>query len=51
VETAITLECSDFGEFEDSGVADVERASKTVRNLTFLEKWRVGLRGVFGRLV
>lgn len=51
VEAAIGRECSVFPEIEGAAAADVAAASKTARNLAFLEKWRVGLRGVFSRLV
>ncbi len=51
VEAAITRECSGFPGMEESASVDVEVASKTARNLAFLEKWRSGLRGVFSRLI
>ncbi len=51
VETAISNECSALGDFENSSEPDVEAASKTARNLAFLEKWRAGLRACFSRLV
>jgi hypothetical protein len=51
VETAITHECAVFPEIERSGTPDLEAATKIVRNLAFLEKWRAGLRSVFSRLV
>lgn len=40
-----------FAEFETSEVLDHEAASVTARNLTFLEKWRAGLRGCYSRLI
>lgn len=46
---AIESECAAFPGYERE--ADADAASKTVRNLTFLEKWQAGLRGVFARLV
>lgn len=51
VEAVITRECAVFPELESSADPDVATASKTARNLAFLEKWRAGLRGCFGRLV
>lgn len=51
VESQIGTECSVFPEFEKSEQVDVELASKIARNLAFLEKWRVGLRSCFSRLV
>ncbi len=51
VERAIVGECAGFPAFQQALDLDVEAASKSARNLAFLEKWRVGLRGVFGRLV
>ena len=51
VEAVITRECAVFPEWENSADPDVEASSKTARNLAFLEKWRAGLRGWFGRLV
>ena len=50
-DTAITGECLVFPQIETAGTPDVEAASKTARNLVFLEKWRSALRGVFSRLV
>lgn len=51
VESLIQQECSVFQDWENSGMPDVEAASKAARNLAFLEKWRTGLRSAFGRLV
>ena len=51
VEAAIDRECTVFSAIEKSPTVDVEAASETARNLAFLEKWRVGLRAVFSRLV
>jgi hypothetical protein len=51
VEAAIARECSVFPEIESAVEPDVAAASKTARNLAFLEKWRAGLRLVFSRLV
>ena len=51
VEASIERECAEFPKIESAVVLDVEAASKTARNLAFLEKWRGGLRGVFSRLV
>lgn len=51
VEATISKECAVFSEFENSPDPDVQAASKTARNLAFLEKWRAGLRACFSRLV
>jgi curved DNA-binding protein CbpA len=51
MDTAITHECSGFLEMENTTHLDVDDASKTARNLAFLEKWRTGLRSLFSRLV
>ena len=51
VETLIARECEIFPDLEKSENPDIEAASKTARNLAFLEKWRAGLRACFGRLV
>lgn len=51
VEQAIVSECAGFPALQEASDLDIEAASKSARNLAFLEKWRVGLRGVFGRLV
>jgi curved DNA-binding protein CbpA len=49
VEAGIDRECSQFPGLEES--ADPEVASRIARNLAFLEKWRLGLRGCYSRLV
>jgi curved DNA-binding protein CbpA len=51
VDASIGRECSIFPTIENSTAPDIEVASRTVRNLSFLEKWRAGMRGVFSRLV
>ncbi len=51
VDAAIQQECAVFPLYEDGSISDSEAASRTTRNLAFLEKWRAGLRGVFARLV
>lgn len=51
VEDAIIRECSALPAIEQAASLDVGAASKSARNLAFLEKWRTGLRGVFARLV
>ena len=51
VEAAILTECGTFAGIEDSESLDLNAVSKSVRNLTFLEKWKAGLRSVFSRLV
>ena len=49
VESEIARECSQFPELEKS--SDRKVASLVARNLAFLEKWRVGLRGCYSRLI
>ena len=51
VDAMITKECLRFPDFETAESPDVEAASKTARSLTFLEKWRTGLRACYSRLV
>jgi 3-methyladenine DNA glycosylase/8-oxoguanine DNA glycosylase len=51
VEAAISREMEAFPSYETADAPDVEAASRTARNLAFLEKWRAGLRGNFARLV
>ena len=51
VEAAILTECETFAGIEVSELLDLHAVSKSVRNLTFLEKWKAGLRSVFSRLV
>ena len=51
VESVIARECAVFPELESPADPDVAAASKTARNLAFLEKWRAGLRACFSRLV
>lgn len=51
VDGLIRVECEKFVVFEANEFFDHEAASVTVRNLTFLEKWRTGLRGCYSRLV
>jgi curved DNA-binding protein CbpA len=51
VERAIDRECRTFPVMQDAVELDPAAASKTARNLAFLEKWRAGLRGLFARLV
>jgi curved DNA-binding protein CbpA len=47
---AMEKECTSFPEME-TGLIDLERAAKAVRNLAFLEKWKTGLRSCYSRLV
>ena len=49
VEQAIATECEGFAGYECA--PDPSAAALAVRNLTFLEKWRATLRGLFARLV
>jgi hypothetical protein len=51
VDGLIRVECQAFAGFETGESFDHEAASATARNLTFLEKWRAGLRGCYSRLV
>ncbi len=51
VEAAMDRECERFLDFENAESLDHEAASKCVRSLAFLEKWRAGLRGCYARLV
>ena len=51
VDELIREECGAFAGFEASEAVDLEAASVAARNLTFLEKWRAGLRGCYARLV
>ena len=51
MDAAMANECATFFEMENAAQVDLEGASKTARNLAFLEKWRAGLRSVFSRLV
>ena len=51
VESAIASETAGFPELENKDAPNDRVASEMVRNLTFLEKWRAGLRGTYSRLV
>ena len=51
VESAIGRETARFPEFESDVTDAIEAAAASVRNLAFLEKWRLTLRGLFSRLV
>jgi len=51
VDDLIRAECHAFAGLEAGESFDHEAASVTARNLTFLEKWRAGLRGCYSRLV
>ncbi len=51
LEVRIAGECSAFADYEAAADLDLAAASKTARNLAFLEKWRVGLRSAYSRLV
>lgn len=51
VEAAILTECGTFAVVEAAETLDLNAVSKSVRNLTFLEKWKAGLRSVYSRLV
>lgn len=49
IESAIKHETERFPEYETT--IEIEDAAAGVRNLVFLEKWRLTLRGLFSRLV
>ncbi len=51
VDLMIAAECAYFPEFENAAPLDVSAALQVLRNLTFQEKWRLGLRGCYSRLV
>jgi hypothetical protein len=51
VDAAMLTEIENFSGIETSEAIDLNAVSKMVRNLTFLEKWKAGLRSVFSRLV
>lgn len=51
VEAAMLHECAAFSNYENQQALDLEAAARTVRNLAFLEKWRIGLRALFSRLI
>lgn len=51
VEAAIAEEMKAFSIYQAMQQPDIEVASRTARNLAFLEKWRAGLRGCYARLV
>jgi hypothetical protein len=49
LEELIAAECATFADLEAN--RDAERASRVLRNLGFLEKWKAGLRSSYARLV
>ncbi len=51
VESVIGGECAAFADFENAQPLEIAVASQVARNLAFLEKWRLGLRACFSRLV
>ncbi|MCP5532034.1 MAG: DnaJ domain-containing protein [Akkermansiaceae bacterium] len=51
VDQAIGRETALFPAFETAADIDVSEASRVVRNLAFLEKWKSSLRGLYARLV
>jgi curved DNA-binding protein CbpA len=51
IESAIGRETARFPDYENDATAEIEAAAVSVRNLTFLEKWRLTLRGLYSRLV
>lgn len=50
VEQAIEATCANFGPMEQGSV-DAQGASVLYRDLSFLEKWRAGLRALYSRLL
>lgn len=51
VESWIARECEIFPSLETASELDAPKVSEISRNLVFLEKWRSGLKGWFGRLI
>jgi curved DNA-binding protein CbpA len=51
VESAIGRETARFPDYERDMTGEIDSAAACVRNLAFLEKWRLTLRGLFSRLV
>lgn len=51
IEAAIGHETVRFPDYENDAASGIEAAAASVRNLAFLEKWRLTLRGLFSRLV
>lgn len=51
VESAIGRETARFSHYERDVTGEIKEAAASVRNLAFLEKWHLTLRGLFSRLV
>ncbi|MES2475827.1 MAG: hypothetical protein V4640_08605 [Verrucomicrobiota bacterium] len=51
VDVRMARETGVFPIYEAAAELEIEDASRTARNLAFLEKWRAGLRGIYARLV
>lgn len=51
IEAAIDQSCAGFSELDGQSAIDPLAASECYRDLSFLEKWRAMLRGLFARLV
>lgn len=51
VERAIEKACGPWGEWETMPVPDAAEGARLVRDLSFLEKWKAGLRSVYVRLI
>lgn len=51
IEAAIGRETARFPQYEQDMTGGIDAAAASVRNLTFLEKWRLTQRGLFSRLV
>jgi curved DNA-binding protein CbpA len=51
VEKRMDEECAGFPELEHAAVVERVAVAEIARNLAFLEKWRLGLRACFSRLV
>lgn len=51
VDSSIRTTCDPFHAIESGTLADAEEISRIARNLAFLERWRISLRGILPRLV
>lgn len=51
VEGEIVKACAGFGRLDQADNIDLTGTMALLRDLSFLEKWRAGLRGLFARLV
>ena len=51
VGSAIAVRCDEFPTIESAAATDVQAASALLRNLAFLERWRISLRSYYARLL